>query len=58
MFELGDPGTSDHARRRAGRHAAPHHRWDRDFFIAYVVLIWISIVMGFGSDMIHHFTDA
>jgi uncharacterized membrane protein YozB (DUF420 family) len=34
---------------------APYHKWDRDFFITYVVLIWVGIVMGFGSDMIRHF---
>lgn len=33
---------------------APHHRWDHNFFLAYVVLIWLGIVMGFGGDIIHH----
>jgi hypothetical protein len=34
---------------------APYHKSDRNFFLTYVVLIWIGIVMGFGSDMIRHF---
>jgi uncharacterized membrane protein YozB (DUF420 family) len=34
---------------------APYHKWDRDFFITWVVLIWVGIVMGFGTDMIRHF---
>jgi hypothetical protein len=34
---------------------APYNKWDRDFFLTWVVLIWIGIVMGFGSDMIRHF---
>ena len=33
---------------------SPNHKWDRDFFITYVALIWIGILMGFGSDMIRH----
>lgn len=33
---------------------APYHKWDRDFFLTYVVLIWFGIVVGFGSDLIRH----
>ena len=33
---------------------APYHKWDRDFFLIYVVLIWFGVVVGFGSDLIRH----
>jgi uncharacterized membrane protein YozB (DUF420 family) len=33
---------------------APYSKWDRDFFLLWVLLIWVGIVMGFGSDMLHH----
>jgi hypothetical protein len=33
-----------------------HHRWDRNFFLVYVVLIWLGIVAGFGGDIAHHVT--
>jgi hypothetical protein len=32
----------------------PFHKWDRNFFAVLVALIWLGIVTGFGSDMIHH----
>jgi hypothetical protein len=32
---------------------APYNKWDRDFFLLYVALIWLGIVMGFGGEMIH-----
>jgi hypothetical protein len=32
----------------------PFHKWDRNFFALLVALIWLGIVMGFGSDMIRH----
>jgi uncharacterized membrane protein YozB (DUF420 family) len=31
---------------------APYNKWDRDFFLLYVALIWLGIVMGFGGEMI------
>ena len=34
---------------------APYRKWDRDFFLTYVGLVWIAILMGFGSDLINHF---
>jgi uncharacterized membrane protein YozB (DUF420 family) len=34
---------------------APHNRWDHDFFLVWVLLVWVGIVMGFGKDIIHHF---
>ncbi|HTT96834.1 MAG TPA: hypothetical protein VMF58_02205 [Rhizomicrobium sp.] len=33
---------------------APYHRWDRNFFLIYVALIWLGIVMGFGGDIVDH----
>lgn len=40
-------------RRRAS--FAPYHRWDRNFFLTVVVIIWFGIVFGFGRDLIRHF---
>lgn len=31
------------------------HRWDRNFFLLYVVLIWCGIIMGFGPEIAQHF---
>ncbi|HSM95875.1 MAG TPA: hypothetical protein VLT91_07520 [Rhizomicrobium sp.] len=33
---------------------APYHKFDRNFFITYVVLIWIGVLMGFVPEMIQH----
>lgn len=33
---------------------APWHKRDHDFFLIWLVLIWIGIAMGFGSDFLHH----
>jgi uncharacterized membrane protein YozB (DUF420 family) len=33
---------------------APFHRYDRNFFLAYVALIWLGILMGFGGDIVDH----
>jgi hypothetical protein len=33
----------------------PYQKWDRDFFLTYIALVWIAILMGFGSDLIDHF---
>jgi len=30
---------------------APHHRWDRNFFLIFVGLIWLAMLTGFGLDM-------
>ncbi len=32
----------------------PYHKWDRNFFLIYVALIWLGIVMGFGGDIQDH----
>ena len=39
---------------RDKRPFAPWHKWDRNFFLIWLGLIWLGIVMGFGSDMIQH----
>ena len=33
---------------------APYHPWDRDFFLAYVVLFWFGILAGFTPDVLVH----
>ncbi len=30
---------------------APYHRWDRNFFLALVLAIWVGILMGFGGQI-------
>ena len=37
----------------AGRFA-PQHRWDRNYFLAMVALIWLGVLMGFGWDVLDH----
>jgi hypothetical protein len=34
-----------------------HHRWDRNFFLVYVALIWVGIIAGFVPEMINHVTS-
>ncbi len=33
---------------------APYHRWDRNFFFTYVVLIWFGVLNGFVPEIIQH----
>ena len=33
----------------------PFHKWDRNFFLLMVVLIWAGVAAGFGLDTIRHF---
>ncbi len=33
---------------------APFHRWDRNFFLFMVALIWLGILMGFVPEIIRH----
>jgi hypothetical protein len=40
--------------RSAGRFQ-PNHPWDRNFFLLYTGLIWLGVLMGFGTDVIRHF---
>jgi FtsH-binding integral membrane protein len=35
---------------------APYHPWDRNYFLAVVAIIWIGVVLGFGGDLIRHFS--
>jgi hypothetical protein len=37
-----------------GAQFAPYHKWDRNFFLLYVALIWLGIGMGFGGDIVDH----
>jgi hypothetical protein len=32
----------------------PHHPWDRNFILLYVLLIWFGIAMGFGPQILEH----
>jgi uncharacterized membrane protein YozB (DUF420 family) len=45
--------VTDAAASRPARFA-PYHRWDRNFFLIYVVLIWFGVIMGFGGDIQDH----
>jgi hypothetical protein len=36
------------------RRFEPQHRWDRNFILLYVLLIWLGIVMGFGPQIVKH----
>jgi hypothetical protein len=33
---------------------APYNKWDRNFFLLYVALIWLGIIMGFGPEIVDH----
>ncbi len=39
---------------RRERPFAPQHPWDRNFFLALVLLIWLGVLVGFGWDLILH----
>jgi hypothetical protein len=36
---------------------APHHRWDRNFFLLMVATIWLGVLMGFVPEIIAHVRD-
>lgn len=38
---------------RASPQLADYRRWDRNFFLLMVALIWLGILMGFVPDIIH-----
>lgn len=40
---------------RAGSDFAPYHRWDHNFFLIMVALIWFVILMGFVPAIWTHF---
>jgi hypothetical protein len=42
----------------APRRFAASHRWDRNFFLALVALIWLGILMGFGPQIRTHLVTA
>jgi hypothetical protein len=31
-----------------------NYKWDRNFFLLYVVMIWIGICIGFGREIVRH----
>jgi hypothetical protein len=37
------------------RDFARFHRWDRGFFLAYLIIIWIVMVSGFGLDIVQKY---
>ncbi len=45
--------VTDAAPNRPARFA-PYHRWDRNFFLTYVLLIWFGILNGFVPEIIQH----
>jgi len=40
--------------KRATGRFAPYHRWDCNFFLLWVALIWLGIAMGFGPQIARH----
>jgi hypothetical protein len=38
----------------SGRRFARYHRWDRNFFLIYVALIWVGILSGFAPQVVKH----
>lgn len=40
----------------AGQRFQPFHRWDRNFFLAFVAACWLGTVMGFAPAVIARFT--
>jgi uncharacterized membrane protein YozB (DUF420 family) len=33
---------------------APYHKWDRNFFLTYVALLWLGILGGFVPEIVAH----
>jgi hypothetical protein len=33
---------------------APFHKWDRNFFLVYVMLLWLGILGGFAPEIVQH----
>ncbi len=46
--------TMDTPRRQAP--FTPYHKWDRNFYLVLVMLVWVGIVMGFGPEIVDHIT--
>lgn len=40
----------------ASQRFQPYHRWDRNFFLAFVAICWLGTVMGFAPAVIARFT--
>jgi hypothetical protein len=52
--------AAEHSILAAGapRGFAPYHPWDRNFFLLYVLLIWLGILMGFTPQVVRHITQS
>jgi hypothetical protein len=37
-----------------GAQFAPYHKWDRNFFLTYVLLIWFGVLSGFVPEILDH----
>jgi hypothetical protein len=60
-LKRGTIAERDAGRRREGASTmkfdkgfAPFHRWDRNFFLLMVALIWLGILMGFVPEIVDH----
>src|ERR1700761_1770669 len=49
-----DDAASAPRQSPASQRFARHHPWDRNFFLVYVVLIWVGILSGFVPQVIKH----
>lgn len=49
-----DSTTDTRRHPLGGQRFARHHRWDRNFFLIYVALIWVAILSGFLPQVIKH----
>jgi hypothetical protein len=47
--------TADAGFARVSAPFRPFHKWDRNFFLLMVVLIWAGVASGFGLDTLRHF---
>ncbi len=36
---------------------APNHRWDRNFSLGLIAVVWLVIIAGFGRDLVDHFVS-
>ena len=40
------------------RRFALYHKYDRNLFASYVLLVWLGIAMGFGPQIARHFAQS
>jgi hypothetical protein len=48
---------SEHVTQRGSSRFQPHHAWDRNFVLLYVLFIWTGICMGFGPQIVKHVAE-